>query len=484
MTVFPCRATKASNVPVVLELINKYKATPLINELNTGHNVLHLSCLHRSELRYYYAKHFPSLLRNPDSSGTVPLHLACAKNDTEFVEWLFGKILSEESGMDQFCTSTELKRSNSLPDIPKGRIIRRRISSRKSSINRLSGQRDTGMPVSLLNPVASLPIIHPTHRRVKSGGNLEVMAYSRGSSSPMELRDAGLLFSFDSTSSRSNTVSWHSCNSRDSNSIESSIDSRGLQESNDSNRTKSDGGPSSRHSSESVPRDSVSPEREGESATPLPLPDIVATNGHSPDDPLGLESILSEPPLSVNEVVEMKPFRVDMSGQTILHILAKEGHSQLLASVLKVADYIKRSVDFNLLIHRDNSRLPIEVAIQSQSTECVRLLIHFTILAGLLEELLKDTLIVKTAVFTGDIEVVKVLLEFGFISGLGQAIAMAMFNEFPLILRLLLFYHTQVINSLEYSRVKRNRQVLCTVCVCVCGGGGGVCVCACTCVCV
>ena len=397
--------------------------------------------------------------------------MACAKNDIEFVQWLFGKILSEESEMDQFCTSTELKRSNSLPDIPKGRFIQRN-GSRKSSIKMLSGQGDLGLPVSLLSPVASLPIIRPTHRRVKSGSNLDIIKADSRENSPLELREAGLIFSFDSTSSttRSHTVSWHSCNSRESSSVENSLDSRGLRESCDSNEMKSDGR-SSRDSS--IPRDSVSPEREGECATPLLPPVTVVTNGHTPDNPLGLEGILSEPPLSVNEVVEMKPFRVDTSGQTILHILSKEGHCKLLASILKVADYIKRSVDFNLLIHRDISRLPIEVAIQSQSTECIRLLVHFTILAGLLEELLKDTLIIKTAVFTGDIEVVKVLLEFGFTSGLGPAIALAMVNEFPLILRLLLFYHTQVVNSVEYSRVRRNRQVLWCVGV---RGRGRVCV--------
>ncbi len=432
---------------MVFKLINVFKATPLINELETGHNILHLACLHRSELRYYFAKHFPSLLRNPDSTGAVPLHLACLNNDIPFVQWLFRKILSEESEMDQFCISVQLKRSNSLPDIPKGRPIRRNLSS-----SRKSGSNDLWLPVSLVSPMASIPFLRPTHRRVKSsGGGIDLIDNGARESSPLNLREAGLLFSFDSTSSstRSNTVSWHSSQEQ-SCSIENSYEAQSI----DSEGRRGRG---SRESSQ-PPR---SPSPDTGDATPLPPPITTVTNGHScsRDDPLGLDTILAEPPLSVNEVVEMKPFRVDMKGNTVLHILASEGHAQLLGDMLKVADYIKRSVNFELLIHRDNARLPIEMAIQSESRECVRMLVHFAILAGLFEELLKDTLILKTAVFTGDMELVKVLIEFGFTAGLGPAIALAMVNENEVILRLLLFYHTQVVNSLEYSRVRRNRQV-------------------------
>ena len=462
-----CRATKSDNVKIVLMLIHDFKATPLINESGTGYNILHLACLHRSDLRYYIVKHYPHLLRNPDSNGSVPLHLACANNDLDFVKWLFGKILAEESEMDRFCVQCEatMKRSNSLPDITTGRAVRR---SSVSSHKKMSGQSDLGLPINILSPVASLPPFRPTHRRVKSGGNLDVIDSSSDSreSSPLTMREVGLMFSFDG-STRSNTVSL-SCSSASrgsshwgtpSSSIENSSESRGLRDSLDS-RELSDVTKGSRESS-------ANPEGEGrEDATPLPPVEGcgVQTNGHThSEEPelLGIEKILCESPLSVSEVLEMRPFRVDTHGDTILHILPRKGHTELLANMLKVADYIKRSVDFSFMVHREShsARLPLEEAIAARSPHCMRLLINFSIVSGLFEDLLSDTLILKNSVFSSDIEVVKVLLEFGFMAGLGPAIALAMVNEYRHILRVLLYYHTQVVNSVEFTRVRRNGQV-------------------------
>ena len=341
----------------------------------------------------------------------------------------------------------ELKRTNSLPDIPKGRPISR-STFKKSSFRKKSNMAcDSVPPVNLLSPVTSLPIFHPTHRRAKSrdyiDGNGLISERDSRETSPFELREAGLIFSYDSTSTRSNTISTGSGRSRSGsqsshctlpNSIENSSESRGHR---------------------------------GSSANPeLELDDI---DGDTPLPPVGQDSLESEcidlehlrsnAPLSVSDILDIKPFRVDVSGSSILHIIAKEGYHELLSLVLKVADYLKRSIDFSLLNHRDGhtARLPIEEAILAKSTECVRLLIHFMVLNGMIGELLVDPLILKNAVFTSDIEIVKILVEFGFIAGIGPAISLAMLCEYDAILRMLLYFQTQVVNAMEFSRIRRNR---------------------------
>lgn len=343
----------------------------------------------------------------------------------------------------------ELKRTNSLPDIPKGRTISR-SNFKKASLRKKSNIAcDNVPPVNLLSPVASLPVFHPTHRRARSrdyiDGNGLVSEGDSLQSSPLELREAGLMFSYDSTSTRSNTISTNSGRSRSGsqssyctlpNSIENSSESRG-------------------HRGSSANPDSESDEVDGD--TPLPPIDQDSIEAEL----LDLEYLRSIAPLAVSDILDIKPFRVDVSGSSILHVIAKEGYHELLSIVLKVADYLKRSVDFSLLIHRDghNARLPIEEAILAKSTECVRLLIHFTVLNGMIGELLLDPLILKNAVFTSDIEIVKLLIEFGFNAGIGPAISLAMLCEYDAILRVLLYFQAQVVNALEFSRIRRNRLV-------------------------
>ena len=166
--------------------------------------------------------------------------------------------------------------------------------------------------------------------------------------------------------------------------------------------------------------------------------------------------------LSVSDVIDLRFFRVSMNGESILHIMAREGFTDLLAIVLKVAKFIEHNIDLDVLIRSADGfdmPTPIEEAISGQAPKCLRLLLHFAVTTGKIDSLLTNDKLLKNAIFTGNIEVVKVLIEFGFHAGLGPAISLAFLNDYVDILRLLLYFHTQVLNATEFSRVRRNGSI-------------------------
>ena len=166
-------------------------------------------------------------------------------------------------------------------------------------------------------------------------------------------------------------------------------------------------------------------------------------------------------PLTLSEIIDIRILRITSKGESILHILSRQGYVDLLALILRVAKFLEHSVYLKILITRDDftKYTPLEEAIISGNVQCFRLLIQFASSTKMLDDLISDDKLIKTAVFTGDIKVVKIMIEFGFYKGLGPAICMAYINEKEDILRLLLYYQTQVVNILEFSRVRRNRTV-------------------------
>ena len=388
---------------------------------------------------------YPPLLRNPDVKGSLPLHVACSVNDIEFVSWLFKVILAED---DHFLGIGEIpkrpmRRSGSLPDIrqniPQSQLVLAKVilpPTRKPVIPvELASQ-----PLNLLNPAVSLPMSKITARRVNrmfsqdyTDGNLiedEEEEYDS------DLPDGnGLVLSYDS--SRSNTISNSSRSSR------SRSNSYSMLHNSSESHTCS---------------------KRGFSASPEPEVSVgelgLDEESEEENQLLKMDVLRSTSPLSVADIVDSKPFRVTVEGDSVLHILAKHGYCELLTIMMRVAEFVKRSVDLSVLTRRDgfSCNLPIEEAIQAKEVECVRLLIEFVMVAGLLPELLEDSLLLKEAVFTGDIDLVKVLIEHGFHKGLSPAISLAEISEYGAILRMLLYYQTQVVNALEFSRVRRNRR--------------------------
>ena len=89
-------AVMSDNVEVVMALVERFRVL-FYTRNQQQESLLHLACKSKSNLRYYYVARCPALLTGPDTSGTLPLHIASANNDIEFISWLFKCVLQPES---------------------------------------------------------------------------------------------------------------------------------------------------------------------------------------------------------------------------------------------------------------------------------------------------------------------------------------------------------------------------------------------------
>ena len=448
------RATQADNVQIVLKLLDEFKATTLVNDIKTGESVLHVACKIKSKLRFYYAKHYPQLLRTPDCSGAQPLHVACSKNDTCFVSWLFKNILAEDSALDEVegQSPRSLRRTGSLPNIvdtdqpmapaTKTTVISRmNVNKRPQLINPLE-----------ISPLASLPVKRVQRPFSEDYTDGELIEEENGDS-PFNREDGGggLTFSFES--SRSYTISVGSSRSNSSRSRSNSP----------TNALAVNGSSSRGAASSSIFKKTHRRVRSAHSVE-IEMQPVCETNhielSVEQNRLLNLAQILTDSPLRISDVVDIRPFSVTTEGDSVFHILAREGYAQLLTLMLKVAEFVRRRINLKVLVVRDqvSARLPIEEAIHAKNIDCVRVLLQFCSIAGLLPELLSDNHLLKNAVFTNELNIVKLFIEFGFHKGLSPAISLAMLSEYDDILRVLLYYQTQVVNALEFSRVRHNRR--------------------------
>ena len=440
------RAAQAGNIQVVLKLLHDFMATPLVNDIHTGESVLHITCKIKSKLRFYFAKMYPELLRTRDCNGAQPLHVACRENDVGFVSWLFKNILAEESAMDEAegPRARSFQRTGSLPNI----IDSDQIPSSAPPVmpSRKSANKMTNLITRLdVSPLTSLPVRRIQRPFSQDYTDGELIENDSGES-PFDGDEGGLTFSFDS--SRSYTISTGSSKSNSSRS-----------RSNSPSVTLTLNGSTFKKT-----------HRRAKSATPFESSEDQSSSGRprvgqieqsmEENRLLNLALILKESPLKISDIVEIRPFSVTMEGDSIFHILAREGYTQLLTLMLKVAEFVRRRIDLKLFVTRDrfSARLPIEEAIHAKNVDCVRIILQFTTIAGLLPELLSDHHLLKNAVFTNELDIVEVLIEYGFHKGLSPAISLAMLSEYNAILRVLLHYQTQVVNALEFSRIRHNRR--------------------------
>ncbi len=445
----PNRATQVGNLQVVLKLLNEFNATPLVNDIHTGDSVLHIACKIKSKLRFYFAKQYPELLRTRDCNGAQPLHVACRENDVGFVSWLFRNILAEESAMDveqRGPEASSIRRTGSLPSI----VDCDQVPTSAPPV--MASRKNANKMFNLISPLDVSPLTSLPPRRIQRPPSRDYtdgeLVENDAGESPLDGDEAGLTFSFDS--SRSYTISAGSSKSTSSRSR--------------SNSPSASGGGTLANGSIGPPRT----HRRAKSATPF---ESSEEENHRPragqieqsteeNRILNLALILKESPLKISDVVEIRPFSVTTEGDSVFHILARKGYTQLLTLMLKVAEFVRRRIDLKLFVTRDrfSARLPIEEAIHAKNVDCVRLILQFTTIAGLLPDLLSDQHLLKNAVFTNELDIVKLLIEYGFHKGLSPAVSLAMLSEYDAILRVLLHYQTQVVNALEFSRVRHNRR--------------------------
>lgn len=83
------RAAKADNHLIVTRLLSEFQARNNIQHPQTGENILHICFKNSSKLRFHLVLDYPSLLKQTDHKGDMPLFIACKQNDTTFFRWLF-----------------------------------------------------------------------------------------------------------------------------------------------------------------------------------------------------------------------------------------------------------------------------------------------------------------------------------------------------------------------------------------------------------
>ena len=167
-----------------------------------------------------------------------------------------------------------------------------------------------------------------------------------------------------------------------------------------------------------------------------------------------IADILQKSPLTISEVCDLLP-SLTSNGDSVFHILARENYVELLTRMFKVAEFVSWRTNLSMLVHRylPDALLPIEEAIRAKHIECVEIILHFVNISGLLPELVQDQYLLKNAVVTGDLDIVKVLIGYGFHKGLQPAITQAIKAGNEDILRVLLHYQTKVVNAVEFSHI-------------------------------
>ena len=374
----------------------------------------------------------------------------------EFISWLFQNILAVEDrdGQDQFELNGPVKKARSFSD----------LTSPQSLSNRSFQSVFPMSPVDLTSPPASfLSVYSPRGSVDEYNGEADTIT-------PLfdHLREhQGLNLSYDSSRSLTISVCGSSSGSR-SGSCEPpsrrrsksggrtpcsvSSDEAVFFESQISNNEET-GSVSSKPTSPQVIVSSSAEENDNDTERPNDW-----TSSVEPELDLLLDrgTLISPHQLSIKDIVDTKPFSVDVQGDSLFHILAREGNAETLGIVVKVAAFLKHQVDLSILTNREgfSSRLAIEEAIYIRNTECVRLLIHLALVVGQMPTLLQDPHVLRVAVITNDIKLVRILIENGFHTGLKSAISMAIVSDYDDILRFLLFWQAQVVNSMQVSRLK------------------------------
>ncbi len=371
----------------------------------TGESILHTACRQRSDLRFFITNRYPNLLRkrNIKAMAEQPLHVACSRNDIVFISWLFKNILAEESAMDEVCMlssiPSSLPRCESLATVKQNsaRLVQQQLhtqSRRTTTLYRASPCRSL-LQVNIVDndPESDL--------EGSQGRSLELQT-------PDSVND-GFIFAIDTI--------------RTSNGHDSNLDKSLSQ------------------SSSSIDVRPSSPRREGSGVRRMRIADIMQKS-----------------PLTIAEVCDLLPSLMS-NGDSVFHILARENYVELLTRMFKVAEFVHWRTNLSMLIHRylPDTLLPIEEAIRAKNIECVEVILHFMNISDLLPELLQDQYLLKNAVLTGDLDIVKVLISYGFHKGLQPAITQAIKGGNEEILRVLLHYQTKVVNSLEFSHVTDNQ---------------------------
>ena len=129
----------------------------------------------------------------------------------------------------------------------------------------------------------------------------------------------------------------------------------------------------------------------------------------------------------------------NLVGHTVYHIAASNNYCQLLQVLLDVLELMHDEFDF--VISDSESRTPLDMAIAQQHSESLSLLLDFLNKHGLIQKVLEEKRFMQRAADGEDINVIKLLVKYGFSNGLEYAIGKVKDQHSK---RLLLYYYTQL----------------------------------------
>ena len=423
----------------------------------------------------------------PDQSGRDPLHMACANNDLQFVSWVFGRILNrksedredeEEESNEFFSSCQSLNRVVSVP--------RMHLHLTQSPL------------LSLLHPRPHLNIDHYIHRPSASlkfcilGRQREGKRQEDGSGKGKEA-EGGQGGREIAVAGGERSSEGESCKQEEQQSIAVEENGGVSLKWNRGNQDKGgvhllervgfDPGYATSEGSSSLPNSGpTTPTELDEPARHIDLSSSFGTSGSShtlifeastDSENIALEANFfgtypDPPPVTTKVLSGDKLFRKNVQGESIFHVLAGQGHLQLLKKVLKVAEIIQHTLtteDLDVLTERKGftHHIPIEEGLLKGNLGCVRVLLDFARKTKRMKKHFLDESLLKIAVFSKKVEAVKLLLEFGFYHGLVMAITIAVFQKQHAILRILLYYHTLTVNALHLATVHPNDAVTLSV---------------------
>ena len=163
------------------------------------------------------------------------------------------------------------------------------------------------------------------------------------------------------------------------------------------------------------------------------------------------------PSPKVSEIVKMKPLAADNAGYSVFHILAASDSAEILTIMLNLSSV--SGLSFAALHSRVTPQfsLPVEIALRMMNMVSARALLELSLRSGELHQLGNDKHILKVAVVTKNIESVRLLVEYGIHKGIDFAISIASTYKIPAILRLLLFWYTEILCYNKMQKVSKSK---------------------------
>lgn len=460
-------------------LLEKYHVTPYANDIKTGETALHIACKLKSPLRFLITCRCPDLIFAVDIAGEQPLHVACSNNDIEYVTWLFQIVIeqmertvaSTPTAFNTLQSSKEDRTSESLLKRLGSPSLSESFAHRKLPLeNDEEDEKSSDKPIQLEIP-ASQELNHPSvsiNSDHNATDNDSCVIIDNTRYQPVATVERRRVYSRSFNEGTSNPVPSDLTNSSTltnglSSGYESLLNTSELNFSAEYNtQTPSAVPPSSSQDNEHQTTSSdnltcsISFWSSTEATTFIDsTTDLLRTTTSSyGQSPFDLKIVLS---------VHMRLFALNTSGITILHIIAKNGYHDLLQLILQVAKYLEHNpdgADIEVLTRRESSATPIDEAIYSNQSKCLRLLLDFAEDTSIFDDILNDCHLLTRAVRAETEACLNVLLGKGIWKGIKDALVFALKEKKSFsIIRTLVFYYTQILSATEHSRVKRGGVV-------------------------